>query len=106
MTSIDENIKMDPLSIVELGIPSLRHCIVRFKKHFYEWVPIAPYTVNQEKKRLYRLYESLESSSGKINAGHPPLTHVTDFETVLLQVNSHAKTRSLQDLIYTWHLAP
>lgn len=53
LSSIQDSVKTDPINIVELGIPGLRHCMIRnnLNQSFLEMSAIAPYNNSQDRKR-------------------------------------------------------
>jgi hypothetical protein len=86
LASLKESVGQDPINVVELGIPGLRHFMFRIHSTniFIESNPLPPYTCGQDRKRLMRLYQEsnrlLQLTNGKL------YYHVTDNETAVYKV--------------------
>ncbi|KAI8898879.1 vacuolar fusion protein MON1 [Globomyces pollinis-pini] len=82
---IEDLIKTDPINVVELGIPGLRHVIFKYRgvKCITETNPIPPYTMPADQNRLYLMYQIAQSRLGKPYFGNMSF-HITDSETVVL----------------------
>ncbi|KAJ3305804.1 Vacuolar fusion protein mon1b [Kappamyces sp. JEL0829] len=87
METISSSIASDPDSVVRLGIPGLRHCLVccHSSKRYYEPRPVAPYTSSGERKRLIRLYQEVASRMAAKAVDGTLAFHVSDSEAVFVQ---------------------
>ena len=85
---IEEAIRTDPPSVVELGLPGLRHCLFKFHNPStcYEMKPVAPYNRKDERKRLTRLYQHVDSQISTYPTESDTTFYTGGSESILIKV--------------------